>query len=98
MSLNRKQTTYLRGLAHPMPAIVTIGGSGLTAAVMAELESTLEHHELIKIRISTDNRDLRKKFSRDICTAINADPVQQIGKVLILYRPSKKHKIKLPES
>ena len=47
MSLNRKQTSYLRGLAHPLPAIVTIGGSGLSESVMAELESTLEHHELL---------------------------------------------------
>ena len=96
MSLNRKQTTYLRGLAHPLPAIVTIGGSGLSEAVMAELETTLEHHELLKVRISSDNRDLRKKFAQDICATTGAEAVQQIGKVLIIYRPSEKHKIKLP--
>ena len=96
MSLNRKQTTYLRGLAHPLSAIVTIGGSGLSEAAMVELESTLDHHELLKIRISTDNRDLRKKFAQEICSATNAELVQQIGKVLIIFRPSEKHKIKLP--
>ena len=96
MSLNRKQTTYLRGLAHRLPAIVTIGGSGLSEAVMAELETTLEHHELLKVRISCDNRDLRKKFAQDIFTTTGAETVQQIGKVLIIYRPSEKHKIKLP--
>lgn len=96
MSLTRKQTTYLRSLAHPLSAIVTIGGSGLTEAVMAELESTLDYHELMKIRISTDNRDLRKKLAQDICSATNAEKVQQIGKVLIIFRPSEKHKIKLP--
>lgn len=96
MSLNRKQTTYLRGLAHPLSAIVTIGGSGLSDSVMAELETTLEHHELLKVRISSDNRDLRKKFAQDICTATGAEEVQQIGKVLIIYRPSEKQKIKLP--
>ena len=96
MSLNRKQTSYLRGLAHPLPAIVTIGGSGLLESVMAELESTLEHHEFLKVRISSDNRELRKKFAQDIWTATGAEAVQQIGKVLIIYRPGKKHKIKLP--
>ena len=96
MSLNRKQTTYLRGLAHPLSPMVTIGGSGLSEAVMAELESTLEHHELLKIRISTDNRDLRKQFAQEICSATNAQEVQQIGKVLIIYRPRVKNKIKLP--
>ena len=96
MSLSRKQTTYLRGLAHPLSAIVTIGGSGLTEAVLAELESTLEYHELLKIRISTDNRDLRNKLAQDICSATNAEAVQQIGKVLIIFRPSDKQKIKLP--
>ena len=96
MSLNRKQTAYLRGLAHPLTAIVTIGSSGLSDSVMAELESTLEHHELLKVRISSDNRELRNKFAQDICTATGAEAVQQIGKVLIIYRPGKKHKIKLP--
>ena len=96
MSLNRKQTTYLRGLAHPLSPMVTIGGSGLSEAVMDELESTLDHHELLKIRISTDNRDLRKKFAQEICSATKAEVVQQIGKVLIIFRPSEKHKIKLP--
>ena len=96
MSLSRKQTTYLRGLAHPLSAIVTIGGSGLTEAVLAELESTLEYHELLKIRISTDNRDLRNKLAQEICSATNAEAVQQIGKILIIFRPSEKQKIKLP--
>ena len=96
MSLNRKQTTYLRGQAHPLSAMLTVGGSGLSESVMAELESTLNHHELLKIRISTDNRDLRKKFAEDICSKTSAELVQQIGKVIIIYRPSEEHKIKLP--
>ncbi len=96
MSLNRKQISYLRGLAHPLPAIVSIGGSGLTEAVMAELESALEHHELLKVKLATDNRELRKKFVRDICSSSSAELVQQIGKVVVIFRPSKKHKIKLP--
>jgi RNA-binding protein len=96
MSLSRKQTINLRSLAHPLSAIVTIGGSGLTEAVLAELESTLDHHELLKIRISSDNRDLRNKLAQDICSATNAEAVQQIGKVLIIFRPSDKQKIKLP--
>ncbi len=96
MSLNRKQTSYLRGLAHPLPASVSIGGSGLSDAVMAELESTLEHHELLKIKIATDNRELRKKFVQDICASTSAELVQQIGKVAVIFRASKKRKIKLP--
>jgi len=96
MSLNHKQTSYLRGLAHSVPATVSIGGSGLTDAVMAELESTLEHHELLKIKIATDNRDLRKKFVQDICSSTSAELVQQIGKVAVIFRPGKKRKIKLP--
>ncbi len=96
MPLSRKQTSYLRGLAHSMPASVSIGGSGLTAAVMAELESTLEHHELIKIKIASDNRDLRKKFVKDICESTEASLVQQIGKVAVIFRPGDQKKIRLP--
>jgi RNA-binding protein len=96
MSLNRKQTSYLRGLAHSLPAVISIGGSGLSEPVMAELESTLAHHELIKIKISTDNREMRKKFVQEICSKTSAELVQQIGKVAIIYKQGEERKIKLP--
>ena len=96
MSLNRRQISYLRSLAHPLPQIVTIGGAGLSDSVIAELESSLQHHELLKIKISSDNRELRKKIAQEICSATGAEMIQQIGKVAIIFRPGEKHKIKLP--
>ena len=96
MSLNRRQISYLRSLAHPLPSVVTIGGAGLSDSVIAELESSLQHHELLKIKISSDNRELRKKIAEEICSSTGAEMVQLIGKVAIIFRPGEKHKIKLP--
>jgi RNA-binding protein len=96
MSLNRRQISYLRSLAHPLPHVVTIGGAGLSDSVIAELESSLQHHELLKIKISSDNRELRKKIAEEICSTTAAEMVQLIGKVAIIFKPSEKQKIKLP--
>ena len=96
MPLSKKQISYLRGKAHALHNTVTVGGSGLTDAVLSEIESTLSHHELIKIKISSENRDLRGAIAREICQQTGADYIQQIGKMLIIYRPGEKQKISLP--
>ena len=97
MALNKKQINYLRSKAHPLHQAVTVGGSGLTESVLAEIESTLAHHELIKIKIASDNRDIRNRISDTICQHTGAENVQRIGKVLVIYRPGEKHKIRLPD-
>ena len=96
MPLSKKQNSYLRGKAHALHYTVTVGGSGLTDAVLSEIENTLSHHELIKIKISSENRDIRDAVSREICQQTDAEYIQQIGKMLIIYRPGEKQKITLP--
>ena len=97
MALNRKQISYLRSKAHPLHQTVTVGGSGLTDAVLAEIESTLAHHELIKIKIASDNREIRDRIADAVCERTGAENVQRIGKILILYKPGEKKRISLPD-
>ena len=54
MTLTGKQKNYLRGVAHNLNPIVTIGGKGLTDAVMNEVELALEQHELVKVKIEVE--------------------------------------------
>jgi len=95
-SLTPAQRQYLKGLAHSRQPVVMIGNQGLTAAVLKEVERGLTSHELIKIKAATDEPDTRRAWLEEICTATGAASVQQIGKVLVIYRAADKPVIVLP--
>jgi len=63
-----------------------IGDKGLTEEVVAEVERALKAHELIKVKAATDDRAARVAWMEEICTRLEAHPVQAIGKVLVIYR------------
>ena len=54
---------------------------------MAELESTMTKHELLKIKVRADDREEKKKIVNKILEFSQAALVQVIGGVLIIYRP-----------
>jgi RNA-binding protein len=95
-SLTPAQRQFLKGLAHNRQAVVMIGNQGLTAAVLKEIERGLDAHELIKIKTASDEPETRRAWLEEICSATGAAPVQQIGKVLVIYRAAGKPVIVLP--
>ena len=95
-SLTPAQRQYLKGLAHSRQPVVMIGSNGLSPAVLKEIELALSAHELIKIKASSDELDTRRAWLEEICANTGAAPVQQIGKVLVIYRPADKPAITLP--
>ena len=97
MSLNKKQIQYLKGLAHSLKPVVLLGGNGLTEAVVAEVDFALNHHELIKVKIPTDDRENKALIVEAICRETNATKIQVIGKTLIIYRQSEEQKINIPK-
>jgi len=101
MKLNPKQISHLRGLAHSLSPVVMIADKGLTENVIKEIETALNSHELIKIKVAGDDRDARKALYTAICEQSNATAVHHIGKQLVIYRASdtikEKHKIHIPK-
>ncbi len=92
MPLKTARRSELRAEAHKLSPVVIIGDKGLTDTVIAEIDRSLTAHELIKVRAGTDDRDARGTWMKTICERVGADPVQQIGKVLVLYRENPKEK------
>ncbi len=76
----------LRAEAHKLKPVVLVGDKGLTDSVVAEVERALAAHELVKVKASTDDREARGAWMATLCERLGALPVQQIGKVLVLYR------------
>ena len=89
LKLSLAQRSDLRSQAHGLDPVVMIGDSGLTPAVMKEIDTSLNAHGLIKIRVLGDDRDARVAHYETICTDLGAAPVQHIGKLLVVYRPKK---------
>ncbi len=92
------QRQYLKGLAQPLSPVVMIGNNGLTEAVVREIAINLDAHELIKVRVLGDDREARVAMFEQVCEELGAAPVQHIGKLLVLWRPSDKARIELPKS
>ena len=96
LSLTVSERLALKSRAHPLHPAVMIGNAGLTEPVLKEIGLALKTHELIKIRVMSDDRALRAAMLESICTQLNAAPVQHIGKILVIYQPNpEKHKIEL---
>ena len=76
----------LKARAHALDPVIHIGEKGLTEAVLKEVDRALTAHELIKVRAASLERDEREAALAEICDKLDAQPVQHIGKVLVLYR------------
>ena len=97
MRLTNKQNQFLKGLAHSLKPVIQLGGNGLTEGVMAEIDNAINHHELIKIKIPTDDREEKALIIEAIVAEAGAYKVQTIGHMLVLYKPSDDQKITLPK-
>ena len=74
-----------------------VGDSGVTDSVMAELDSCLDHHELVKIRVKVGDRSARDEAIRKLAEVSAATVVQRIGNMALLYRVNpEKNRIQLP--
>ena len=76
----------LRARAHALHPVVSIGQHGLTPAVLHEIDVALLAHELVKVRVFNDDRTARAAMLATICAALECAAVQQIGKLLVLWR------------
>ncbi len=96
MPLTHSQIRHLRGLGHTLKPVVQIGHNGLTDAVLAELHRSLEHHELMKVKIHAEDREAKQALMSELCTALQCEQVQQIGHTLLIYRPAAETRLILP--
>ena len=90
ITLTPSQRRELRARAHPLHPVVAIGHAGLSPTVLHEIDVALGAHELVKVRVHSDDRDEREAHLAGICESLDAAPVQHLGKILILWRPAPK--------
>lgn len=96
MSLTESQCKHLRRLGHHLKPIVLVGSAGLSEGVLTEINSSLDHHELIKVRVRTSRRKERDELIRDLTTRSLAQLIQRTGNVALIYRAAEEPTIVIP--
>lgn len=85
--LTNRERAHLKARAHALEPKVHVGGAGVTDPVVAEADRALTAHELIKVKIGSDDRAGRVAMGDEIAARIGAAVVHRVGKVVILWRP-----------
>ncbi len=95
MSLTATQKKQYRTIGHNLNPIVTVAGNGLSENVQLEVDRALEDHELIKVKLNVGDRSVKKALIRDLCEQVQAELVQEIGNIALIYRAAREPDPKL---
>ena len=95
MSLKASEKKTLRRIAHHLDSVVIVGEQGVSEGVIGETQRALKDHELIKVKFAIGERADRQTAVATLATACEAEVVQQIGKVAVLYKANSKADPKL---
>lgn len=91
MELSSGQIKRLRAEGHrlKLKPVVIIGQKGLSENLHQEIDTALDHHELLKLRIPTLDKPGKRELANLICSQHQAVLVESIGSVIVIYRPNK---------
>lgn len=95
--ISSKQRSFLRNLANEIHPIFQVGKGGIEEAFLKQVAEALEARELIKITVLDNSSYSAREASDYICSKLNCEGVQAIGRKFVLYKKSEKNsKIQLP--
>ena len=63
-----------------------VGAAGLSPPLLAEAARALEDHELVKVRFAESDRTAFRAAASRLAAQLDADLVQTVGRVAVLYR------------
>lgn len=87
MTLSSRQRAHLRSLAHRLKPVVHVGHEGLTDSAVRSVQEAFNTRELLKIRVAEAAPLGARKAGEAIAARIDgAEPVQTIGRTVVLYR------------
>jgi RNA-binding protein len=88
MALDGKQRRKLRALGHHLAAVVQVGQDGVTPGVVAAVEQALWDHELVKVKLASENRETRREQAGALAAGTGAEVAQVLGRTVLLYKPN----------
>ena len=84
-----------RRLGHSLKPVVTIGSAGITDALITEFNMSIEHHELMKVKVNASSREERDSIIETICSQTHSTLIQRVGNIALLLklRPARDSKL-----
>ncbi len=95
MDLNSKQIKRLKGMAHSLSPLLTVGKEALSEGLLIEADACLEHHQLVKAKIHCEDREEFQGLSLALAEATESSLVGTIGRIAIYFRPPRKAETKI---
>ena len=92
--MTSKERAAWRAKANTLEPIIQIGKEGITDNLITQIDDTLDVRELIKIRVHLETApQTPKEFAPQLADAFQAEIIQVIGGVIVLYRKADPDKI-----
>ncbi|MCL1909009.1 MAG: ribosome assembly RNA-binding protein YhbY [Holophagaceae bacterium] len=93
--LTPKQKKLLKAEAHHLKPVLHIGKSGVTDALVSELDTILDSLELIKVKLNQNAIEDEDSVAASLMEKLpGMEHVWTIGHTLLLFRPSRTHSTK----
>ena len=86
-----KQRAQFRSMANTIDTILFIGKDGITDNTVKECYDALEARELIKGCVQQGAPLTAREALSILCEKTGAEPIQQIGRRFVMYRPSREN-------
>ena len=95
--LTGKQKRFLRAKAHHLKPIFQVGKDGVNENMLVQVNEALEKRELLKVTVLQNCLEDKNVVADQLVEGTNAELVQVIGAIIVLYKESEDHKtITLP--
>lgn len=91
--LNSKQRAILKGMASKLDAIFQVGKGGIPDTLITQVEDALRKRELIKLRVLDNSMYTAREAAEEIAEKTDADVVQVIGGVFVLFKRNPKEPV-----
>lgn len=86
--LSNREIRDLKARAQHLNAVTKLGRSGLSPEFLAAVDVELNHHGLIKIKL-TEQKDQRYELADQIAQKTASQLICVIGHVIVIYRPKR---------
>ena len=81
-----KERAEFRKQANALTAIFQIGKESLSGNMLVGIDNALNKRELIKLTVLESCDEDAKALCDTICRALRAEPIQCIGRKIVIYR------------
>jgi len=90
--VNQQQKKLLKAMAHDLKPVVIIGKEAISDNVIDSTLTSLVSHQLIKVKVLNTCPVSVLEIAYDLSSKTKADIIQTIGRMIVLYKPSKERK------